>query len=79
MIEICMKSAGGWEEKGENVGALVEIPEIDYRDFPISPEQIRHMHPMEKVGLSVMHEALRDGGIKQGTELAAKRESLRCI
>ncbi|MFP3123540.1 SDR family NAD(P)-dependent oxidoreductase [Ectobacillus funiculus] len=68
MYEVCWGLGG----KGENVGALVEIPEIDYRDFPIPPEQIRHMHPMEKVGLSVMHEALRDGGIKQGTELAAK-------
>lgn len=68
MYEVCWGLGG----KGESVGALVEIPDIHYRDFSIPPEQIRHMHPMEKVGLFIMHEALRDGGIEKGTKLAEK-------
>ncbi|WP_028399954.1 SDR family NAD(P)-dependent oxidoreductase [Ectobacillus panaciterrae] len=66
------RACWGMEGKGEMLGGLVDASEIDYRKFPIPPEQIRHMHPMEKIGLSVMHEALQDAGIERGTKLSSK-------
>lgn len=60
------------ENKGQLRGGLVEVPQVNFRELPIPPDQIKHMHPMEKVGLCVMHEALQDAGITIGSELAAK-------
>ncbi|MGC5325403.1 SDR family NAD(P)-dependent oxidoreductase [Brevibacillus sp. SYSU BS000544] len=60
------------EVKGQLRGGFVEVPKINFRELPIPPDQIRHMHPMEKVGLCIMHEALQEAGIMIGSRLASQ-------
>jgi len=62
----------GIDGKGELMGGLIEEPIFSGNQLlPIPPDQLNRMHPMEKVGLSVMHNALQDAGIGVRTELAA--------
>ncbi|MGD8189435.1 SDR family NAD(P)-dependent oxidoreductase [Brevibacillus ginsengisoli] len=64
------RACWGLDIKEPLLGALVDVPELNARTMPIPPDQTKHMHPMEKVGLTIMHEALQDAGIARGTSLA---------
>lgn len=64
------RACWGLDVKAPLQGALVDVPELNAKAMPIPPDQTKHMHPMEKVGLAIMQEALQDAGIARGTSLA---------